>query len=104
MRRKETRYLTIEDLPDIEERYSKRYNVSKEMLREIYVMLETDFTLGTFKYKKVSDRIRIRNNIHISPRKLNYIHKVFNNYNYIAKRIKRGNKYKGVPSDIYKGT
>lgn len=77
------------------ERFAKQCKVSPNWIKEIYRLLETDFTLGYRKYTKLSRRLEIYQ-IYISKRKLRYIHKVLKEWNIMHESTKRGGKIVGT--------
>lgn len=84
-------------------RLAKRYGITERQLQELMIMLETDFTLGVYKFSKASRKFYNLTGIYISQRQMRYLYNVIKNYSNLYEKLKRGGKIVANYRDLIYG-
>lgn len=89
----------------IHERFSEQYNIPVDILKEVLIEFDTNWTLGDRRYAIESRKLKKYFGIDVPARKLRYINNIYKNYTQLYYKLKRGGFIiSTLKKELYKNT
>ena len=89
--------ITLKDIQDLNlnRRFAQRYGISEGAIKQMLIQLDTDWSLGRYKYRWMTVRLQEMYGVLILPRQIRYMHNLYRHSTELYKQLKRGGSIQG---------